>query len=45
MDTLTADKPTAAATADFLPLDGTDHIEFYVGNAKQSAYDHQSAWI
>ena len=23
---------------DFLPLNGTDHIEFYVGNAKQSAY-------
>ena len=24
--------------ADFLPLNGTDHIELYVGNAKQSAY-------
>lgn len=31
-------------TADFLPLNGTDHIEFYVGNAKQSAYYYQSAW-
>lgn len=29
---------------DFLPLLGTDHIEFYVGNAKQSAYYYQSAW-
>ncbi|HMU69356.1 MAG TPA: 4-hydroxyphenylpyruvate dioxygenase [Chitinophagales bacterium] len=29
---------------DFLPLNGTDHIEFYVGNAKQSAYYYQSAW-
>lgn len=26
---------------DFLPLKGTDHIEFYVGNAKQSAYYYQ----
>ncbi len=26
---------------DFLPLKGTDHIEFYVGNAKQSAYFYQ----
>lgn len=31
-------------TIDFLPLNGTDHIEFYVGNAKQSAYYYQSAW-
>ena len=37
MDTLTANKPTATETTDFLPLNGTDHIEFYVGNAKQSA--------
>ncbi|MCB9263022.1 MAG: 4-hydroxyphenylpyruvate dioxygenase [Flavobacteriales bacterium] len=29
---------------DFLPLNGTDHIEFYVGNAKQSAYYYQMAW-
>lgn len=29
---------------DFLPLNGTDHIEFYCGNAKQSAYYYQSAW-
>lgn len=26
---------------DFLPLKGTDHIEFYVGNAKQSALYYQ----
>jgi 4-hydroxyphenylpyruvate dioxygenase len=26
---------------DFLPLNGTDHIEFYVGNAKQSALYYQ----
>src|SRR5258708_34248755 len=28
----------AGASADFLPLNGTDHVEFYVGNAKQAAY-------
>ena len=44
MSTVTIDKPQAAITADFLPLLGTDHVEFYVGNAKQSAYYYQSAW-
>ncbi|MCC6385264.1 MAG: 4-hydroxyphenylpyruvate dioxygenase [Bacteroidia bacterium] len=29
---------------DFLPINGTDHIEFYCGNARQSAYYYQSAW-
>ncbi|MEZ4815863.1 MAG: 4-hydroxyphenylpyruvate dioxygenase [Bdellovibrionota bacterium] len=29
---------------DFLPLLGTDHIEFYVGNAKQAAYFYQHAF-
>jgi 4-hydroxyphenylpyruvate dioxygenase len=29
---------------DFLPLLGTDHIELYVGNAKQAAYYYMSAW-
>lgn len=29
---------------DFLPLKGTDHIEFYVGNAKQSAYFYRKAF-
>ncbi len=31
-------------TDDFLPLKGTDHLEFYVGNAKQSAHYYQSAF-
>jgi 4-hydroxyphenylpyruvate dioxygenase len=26
---------------DFLPINGTDHIEFYVGNAKKSALYYQ----
>lgn len=29
---------------DFLPLNGTDYVEFYCGNAKQSAYYYQMAW-
>jgi 4-hydroxyphenylpyruvate dioxygenase len=30
--------------ADFLPLLGTDHIEFYVGNARQAAYFYRAAF-
>lgn len=29
---------------DFLPLEGTDYVEFYVGNAKQSAQYYMSAF-
>ena len=29
---------------DFLPLLGTDHIELFCGNAKQSAYYYMMAW-
>src|SRR5437773_9903867 len=29
---------------DFLPLKGIDHLEFYVGNAKQSAYYYRAAF-
>src|SRR5947208_9159324 len=36
-------KGPPAAQEDFLPLEGTDHIEFYVGNAKQAAHFDQSA--
>jgi len=32
------------STPDFLPLNGTDYIEIYCGNAKQSAYYYQHAW-
>jgi 4-hydroxyphenylpyruvate dioxygenase len=31
-------------TEDFLPINGTDYVEFYVGNAKQAAYYYQSAF-
>ena len=42
METLTIEKP--ATTADFLPLNGTDHVEFYVGNAKQAAFYYKTAF-
>ncbi len=29
---------------DFLPLNGTDYVEFYVGNARQSAHFYRSAF-
>ncbi len=33
-----------AASTDFLPLQGTDYVEFYVGNAKQAAHYYMSAF-
>lgn len=29
---------------DFLPIKGTDHVEFYVGNAKQAAHYYRTAF-
>lgn len=37
-------KKVFADAGDFLPLNGTDYIEMYVGNAKQSAYFYQTAF-
>lgn len=37
-------KKVVAEADDFLPLLGTDHIELYCGNAKQSAYYYMAAW-
>ncbi len=34
-------KPTDQVKKDAFPLNGTDYIEFYVGNAKQSAFYYQ----
>ena len=34
----------AIAGSDFLPLNGTDHVEFYVGNARQAAHYYRSAF-
>lgn len=33
-----------APATDFLPLLGTDHVEFYVGNAKQAAHYYRTAF-
>src|SRR5579885_3138525 len=35
---------TGQGQADFLPLNGTDYVEFYVGNAKQAAHFYRSAF-
>jgi 4-hydroxyphenylpyruvate dioxygenase len=40
----TAQAAAPQTAVDFLPLNGTDYIEFYVGNAKQSAYYYQAAF-
>src|ERR1700744_2593256 len=42
METLTIDKQKK--TTDFLPLNGTDYVEFYVGNAKQAAHFYKTAF-
>jgi 4-hydroxyphenylpyruvate dioxygenase len=39
-----APSPTVDATTDFLPINGTDYVEFYVGNAKQAALFYQAAF-
>lgn len=41
MEVLTETNP--ATTTDTFPINGTDHLEFYVGNAKQSALYYQAA--
>src|SRR5213078_1479781 len=30
--------------ADFMPIDGWDHLELYVGNAKQAAFYYEQAF-
>src|SRR5688572_21869298 len=44
MSIATAEKQQFQAAADFLPLQGTDYVEFYVGNAKQAAHYYMSAF-
>lgn len=43
METLSATSSQSAVT-DFLPINGTDFIEFYVGNAKQASYFYRTAF-
>ena len=46
MDTaiLTNNSSQTATIVDFLPLHGTDYVEFYVGNAKQAAHFYKTAF-
>lgn len=44
MNTMIAEKKSISKDADFLPLQGTDYIEFYVGNAKQAAHFYKTAF-
>ncbi len=44
MSTTTAEAPTQNVTEDFLPLNGTDYLEIYCGNAKQSSYFYRTAF-
>jgi 4-hydroxyphenylpyruvate dioxygenase len=44
MSTLLATNTSSQTQTDFLPLQGTDYVEFYVGNAKQAAYYYMSAF-
>lgn len=44
MSTATEVKPSVQPQTDFLPLQGTDYVEFYVGNAKQAAHYYMSAF-
>jgi len=42
--TIAAPKKRPMAEKDFLPLQGTDYIEFYVGNAKQAAHYYKTVF-
>ncbi|MBN9297136.1 MAG: 4-hydroxyphenylpyruvate dioxygenase [Filimonas sp.] len=44
METLTRSTQHPINNTDFLPLQGTDYIEFYVGNAKQAAHFYKTAF-
>lgn len=44
MNVLMAENKAEKESMDFLPLLGTDFVEFYVGNAKQAAHYYKSAF-
>lgn len=44
MSTLLSPEKKPVAQTDFLPLEGTDYVEFYVGNAKQAAHFYKTAF-
>ena len=37
-------KDAYAEAKDFLPLNGIDHVEFWVGNARQAAHYFRALW-
>jgi len=44
MSSATTIKKNKKTGVDFLPLEGTDYVEFYVGNAKQAAHFYKTAF-
>ncbi|MFM8371900.1 MAG: VOC family protein, partial [Bacteroidota bacterium] len=44
MQTILQPAAELSGTTDFLPLLGTDYVEFYVGNAKQAAHFYKTAF-
>ncbi len=44
MSVISAPETFSRTTGDFLPLMGTDYVEFYVGNAKQAAHFYKTAF-
>ncbi len=44
MQTIATNHTAPVHTEDFLPLQGTDYVEFYVGNAKQAAHFYKTAF-
>lgn len=44
MEAIQAMVNTPISQTDFLPLQGTDYVEFYVGNAKQAAHFYKTAF-
>jgi 4-hydroxyphenylpyruvate dioxygenase len=44
MSTIIEVKHKEPSLVDFLPLEGTDYVEFYVGNARQAAHYYKTAF-
>ena len=44
METVVSNTAAQNSVQDFLPLLGTDYVEFYVGNAKQAAHFYKTAF-
>jgi len=44
MENIIVSQNTTVLAEDFMPLNGTDYVEYYVGNAKQAAYFYITAF-